>query len=109
MAVGTNEIVDQAEPAFTQASAYSESEMISYAGKRVRFGSTGRVRKLTSSARRDSAGGTDFSCADMGEGSDGVPAFEIKLTSRPESPAVCDRLYRLCQWNRLSLPCREVL
>lgn len=40
----------------------------------VRFGSTGRVRKLGSSSRRDSAGGTDFSYADMGEGSGGISA-----------------------------------
>ncbi|MCG8477602.1 MAG: outer membrane lipoprotein-sorting protein [Spirochaetales bacterium] len=35
----------------------------------VRFASTGRVRKLSSSARRNSAAGSDFSYADLGEGS----------------------------------------
>ena len=35
----------------------------------VRFASTGRVRKLSSSARRNSAAGSDFSYNDMGEGS----------------------------------------
>ncbi len=34
----------------------------------VRFASTGRVRKLSSSARKNSAAGSDFSYADMGEG-----------------------------------------
>lgn len=37
----------------------------------VRFASTGRVRKLSSSARENAAGGSDFSYADMGEGNDG--------------------------------------
>ncbi len=35
----------------------------------VRFASTGRVRKLSSSAKKNSAAGSDFSYADMGEGS----------------------------------------
>ena len=35
----------------------------------VRFASTGRVRKLSSSARSNSAAGSDFSYSDMGEGS----------------------------------------
>jgi hypothetical protein len=38
----------------------------------VRFGSTGRVRKLSSSAKKNSAGGTDFSYSDMGESGQGV-------------------------------------
>ena len=37
----------------------------------VRFASTGRTRKLSSSARKNSAAGSDFSYADMGEGSEG--------------------------------------
>jgi len=37
----------------------------------VRFGSTGRTRKLSSSAKKNSAGGSDFSYADMGEGDQG--------------------------------------
>jgi len=38
----------------------------------VKFGSTGRTRKLSSSAKKNSAGGTDFSYADMGESSQGI-------------------------------------
>ena len=40
----------------------------------VKFGSTGRTRKLSSSAKKNSAGGTDFSYADMGESSRGISA-----------------------------------
>jgi hypothetical protein len=40
----------------------------------VRFGSTGRIRKLSSSAKKTSAGGTDFSYSDMGESGQGVAA-----------------------------------
>ena len=35
----------------------------------VRFASTGRIRKMSSSAKRNSAAGSDFSYDDMGEGS----------------------------------------
>ncbi len=38
----------------------------------VRFASTGRVRKLSSSAKKNSAGGSDFSYADMGESGQGL-------------------------------------
>ncbi len=38
----------------------------------VRFSSTGRVRKLSSSAKKNSAGGSDFSYADMGDGGAGL-------------------------------------
>ena len=38
----------------------------------VRFASTGRVRKLSSSAKKNSAGGSDFSYADMGENGQGL-------------------------------------
>lgn len=38
----------------------------------VRFSSTGRVRKLSSSAKRNSTGGTDFSYSDMGESGRGI-------------------------------------
>ena len=38
----------------------------------VRFGSTGRTRKLSSSAKKNSAGGTDFSYEDMGDGGQGL-------------------------------------
>lgn len=38
----------------------------------VRFSSTGRIRKLSSSAKKNAAGGSDFSYADMGEGDQGI-------------------------------------
>ena len=38
----------------------------------VRFSTTGRVRKMSSSAKKNSAGGSDFSYADMGDGSSGI-------------------------------------
>ncbi len=64
----------------------------------VRFASTGRVRKLSSSAKKNSAGGSDFSYADMGENGqglaekytpslrgeekiDGVSCFRVELTA----------------------------
>ena len=37
----------------------------------VKFASTGRIRKMSSSAKKNSAGGSDFSYSDMGEGNDG--------------------------------------
>ncbi|OQY33460.1 MAG: hypothetical protein B6241_07815 [Spirochaetaceae bacterium 4572_59] len=40
----------------------------------VRFASTGRIRKMSSSAKKNSAGGSDFSYSDMGEGNDGYAA-----------------------------------
>ena len=40
----------------------------------VRFSSTGRIRKLSSSAKKNSAGGSDFSYADMGDGGQGLSA-----------------------------------
>ena len=46
----------------------------------VRFGATGRVRKLRSAARAGSAGGTDFSYEDFGAGGEGLTAkYEIFL------------------------------
>jgi len=48
----------------------------------VRFASTGRVRKLSSSARENSAGGSDFSYNDMGENGKGMAAnYSSKLLS----------------------------
>ncbi len=38
----------------------------------VRFSSTGRTRKMSSSAKKNSAGGSDFSYADMGDGGEGL-------------------------------------
>jgi len=47
----------------------------------VRFGSTGRTRKLSSSAKKNSAGGSDFSYADMGDGGQGLSEkYTPKLT-----------------------------
>jgi|GEM_PF-1315456 len=40
----------------------------------VRFASTGRTRKMSSSAKKNSAAGSDFSYADMGEGSSSFSA-----------------------------------
>lgn len=40
----------------------------------VRFASTGRIRKLSSSAKKNSAAGSDFSYADMGEGGESFTA-----------------------------------
>ncbi len=40
----------------------------------VKFASTGRVRKLSSSAKKNSSGGSDFSYADMGSGGEGMAA-----------------------------------
>lgn len=46
----------------------------------VRFSSTGRIRKLSSSAKKNSAGGSDFSYADMGDGNSGIAEkYEAKL------------------------------
>jgi outer membrane lipoprotein-sorting protein len=51
----------------------------------VRFGSTGRVRKLRAASMRDSAAGSDFSYADMGEGSAGVSAnYNARLIEENE-------------------------
>ena len=48
----------------------------------VKFGSTGRTRKLSSSAKKNSAGGTDFSYADMGESSQGIShKYNVKMES----------------------------
>ncbi|MGL1893694.1 MAG: outer membrane lipoprotein-sorting protein [Spirochaetaceae bacterium] len=38
----------------------------------VKFASTGRVRKLSSSAKKNSSGGSDFSYEDMGSGGEGM-------------------------------------
>lgn len=71
----------------------------------VRFSSTGRVRKLSSSARKNSAGGSDFSYNDMvsenegisadygvdllrsGVPVEGVPCYEILFTAEPGADA----------------------
>ena len=76
----------------------------------VRFGSTGRTRKLSSSAKKNSAGGTDFSYSDMGESSqglsakytvamsddsaeiDGMACYEITLRPKPGTEGTYERL-----------------
>lgn len=46
----------------------------------VKFASTGRVRKLSSSAKKNSSGGSDFTYADMGSGGEGIAYnYEAKL------------------------------
>jgi hypothetical protein len=50
----------------------------------VRFSSTGRVRKLSSSAKKNSAGGTDFSYSDMGESGQGI-ARKYRATLEKEA------------------------
>ena len=52
----------------------------------VRFSSTGRIRKLSSSARKNAAGGSDFSYADMGEGDDGIgEKYDLALGGTEEA------------------------
>jgi len=49
----------------------------------VKFSSTGRTRKLSSSAKKNSAGGTDFSYFDMGESSQGLSVkYELTMADR---------------------------
>ena len=68
----------------------------------VRFSATGRIRKLSSSARKNSAGGSDFSYNDMvsenegmsadydvelirsGVPVEGIPCHEILFTAKPD-------------------------
>ncbi len=50
----------------------------------VRFASTGRVRKMSSSAKKNSAAGSDFSYADMGEERiNGTSCHRLILTPSP--------------------------
>jgi outer membrane lipoprotein-sorting protein len=52
----------------------------------VRFSSTGRVRKLSSSAKKNSAGGSDFSYADMGEEGSGLSEkYDASLLGEEEA------------------------
>ena len=49
----------------------------------VKFSSTGRTRKLSSSAKKNSAGGTDFSYFDMGESNQGISVkYELTMADR---------------------------
>lgn len=75
----------------------------------VRFASTGRIRKMSSSAKKNSAAGSDFSYADMGEGSnsfstqyqavydgeeriDGISCHRLVLTPRPDEGVSYEKL-----------------
>lgn len=51
----------------------------------VRFASTGRIRKLSSSARKNSAGGSDFAYADMGDGNKGYSDKYVATMDGEES------------------------
>ena len=52
----------------------------------VRFASTGRTRKLSSSARKNAAGGSDFSYYDMGDSGRGIAAdYEARLEDKNAS------------------------
>jgi hypothetical protein len=53
----------------------------------VRFASTGRIRKLSSSAKKNSAGGTDFSYYDMADSGQGF-AQDYALTLDSENEKV---------------------
>jgi len=51
----------------------------------VRFASTGRIRKLSSSAKKNSAGGTDFSYYDMADSGQGFAEdYSLQLNSENE-------------------------
>lgn len=75
----------------------------------VRFASTGRIRKMSSSAKKNSAAGSDFSYDDMGEGSssfssryrpslegeeriDGIICHRLILTPRSGERNTCEKL-----------------
>ncbi len=75
----------------------------------IRFASTGRIRKMSSSAKKNSAAGSDFSYADMGEGSksfsdqyeavydgreriDGTACYRLILTPRPGEGGTYEKL-----------------
>lgn len=75
----------------------------------VKFASTGRIRKLSSSAKKNSSGGSDFSYADMGSGGEGIAynytakllgekevesqqCYEIELIPTPNNDGGYDKL-----------------
>ncbi len=60
----------------------------------VRFASTGRTRKLSSSAKQNSASGSDFSYADMGEGNNGFAA-EYEASSITEASIEGKNCYKI--------------
>jgi len=60
----------------------------------VRFSSTGRIRKMSSSAKKNSAGGSDFSYADMGDGGSGLSEKYTPVLTGEETieGEVCHRI-----------------
>lgn len=76
----------------------------------VKFGNTGRIRKLSSSAKKNSAGGTDFSYNDMSENNTGLSklytitllnenakengtrCYKVQFTALPDSDALYEQL-----------------
>ncbi|MBN2439917.1 MAG: outer membrane lipoprotein-sorting protein [Spirochaetales bacterium] len=76
----------------------------------VKFGNTGRIRKLSSSAKKNSAGGTDFSYNDMSNNNtglskqysitlldekisvDGTDCYKAELVKRPDSDGAYEKL-----------------
>jgi outer membrane lipoprotein-sorting protein len=76
----------------------------------VKFGNTGRIRKLSSSAKKNSAGGTDFSYNDMNQNDtglsknytitllnenetvDGTRCYKVQFTAVPDSDATYEQL-----------------
>ena len=60
----------------------------------VRFSSTGRIRKMSSSAKKNSAGGSDFSYADMGDGGSGLSEKYTPVLTGEETVEgeVCHRI-----------------
>ncbi|MQY76474.1 MAG: outer membrane lipoprotein-sorting protein, partial [Spirochaeta sp.] len=61
----------------------------------VKFASTGRTRKLSSSAKKNSAGGTDFSYADMGESSQGISAKYNVRMENSKATVAGDKCYEI--------------
>jgi len=74
------------EPARMKGSAY----LIIDNDLWVRFASTGRIRKLSSSAKKNSAGGTDFSYSDMGDSGQGI-AKKYQATLENRNVVVAER------------------
>ncbi len=60
----------------------------------VRFGSTGRTRKLSSSAKKNSAGGSDFSYADMGDSGQGL-SVKYNLQLLGEETVEGEKCYKI--------------
>lgn len=71
----------------------------------VRFSSTGRIRKLSSSAKKNSAGGSDFSYADMGDGNSGIAEkYDAILKGKEEVEGVVCHVIELTPKKRKDSP-----